>query len=393
MLKKRGVPKEYGNFFTQHRRAIAVTTLMGTIIGAGILGIPYVVAKSGFLLGFIIILLIGLACLTLNLFYGEVILRTKTQHQLPGYAQKYFGKWGKLIAGISIMFGIYGALSAYLIGEGMTIYTILGFGSPLLFSLIFFTIASTIIYFGIKATGKAELFLIALLVLVVILIGTFSFKAIKLENLTTFNLGQIFVPYGVILFAFLGLAAIPEMQEELAKEKKKMKLAILIGSIVPIVIYLLFTVVVLGIIGWENFELLKPNERIATVALSMYSQPILGIFANLMALFAMLTSFLALGTALVEVYALDYKLNRKLALFLTLILPLLIVVFNLSTFIIILGITGAFYGGIEGILVVLMFWKAKKMGNRKPEYSLRKHYLLGGLLILMFILGMLYQFF
>ena len=155
----------------------------------------------------------------------------------------------------------------------------------------------------------------------------------------------------------------------------------------------MFTVVVLGIIGWENFELLKPNERIATVALSMYSQPILGIFANLMALFAMLTSFLALGTALVEVYALDYKLNRKLALFLTLILPLLIVVFNLSTFIIILGITGAFYGGIEGILVVLMFWKAKKMGNRKPEYSLRKHYLLGGLLILMFILGMLYQFF
>ncbi len=392
MFKKRGEPKEYNNFFSRHRRAIAVTTLMGTIIGAGILGIPYVVAKSGFLLGFILILLIGLACLSLNLFYGEVILRTKTQHQLPGYAQKYLGKWGKFVAGISIMFGIYGALSAYLIGEGITLYTLLGFGSPLLFSVLFFIVAAAIIYFGIKATGKAELFLISLLVLIVVLIGIFSFDGIKLENLTTFNLGQIFIPYGVILFAFLGLAAVPEMQEELVKEKKKMKSAILIGSIIPIVVYLLFTLVVLGIVGWENFELLKPNERIATVALSMYSQPVLGVFANVLALLSMLTSFLALGTALVEVYALDYKLNRKLAFFLTMILPLMIVIFNLSTFITILGITGAFYGGIEGILVVLIFWKAKKMGNRNPEYSLRKHYILGGLLILMFILGMIYQF-
>ena len=52
----------------------AIATLVGCTIGAGILGIPYVVAKSGFLIGFIDIVLIGLAVMLINLYLGEVVL-------------------------------------------------------------------------------------------------------------------------------------------------------------------------------------------------------------------------------------------------------------------------------------------------------------------------------
>ena len=48
-------------------------------------------------------------------------------------------------------------------------------------------------------------------------------------------------------------------------------------------------------------------------------------------------------------------------------------------------------GGIEGVLFVLMYWKAKQLGDRKPEYSLGKHKILGSLLILIFALGIAYQ--
>ena len=80
----------------------ATALLCGTIIGAGVLGIPYVISKVGFIPGFFIILLIGLAMLMLNLLLGEVILRTPGNHQLPGYAERYLGKTGKKLMMFSI---------------------------------------------------------------------------------------------------------------------------------------------------------------------------------------------------------------------------------------------------------------------------------------------------
>lgn len=393
MFKKKGVPKKYTGFFAKHRFAIATTTLMGTIVGAGILGIPYVIAKTGFLYGLILLIVIGLGCLFLNLFLGEVVLRTKTPHQTPGYASKYLGKWGKRIMSFSMIVSVYGALTAYLIGEGIALQTIFQWGTPIIYTLIFFAIASFIVNKGIKSTGKAELILVSLLFLIVILIGFFSYDKINLNYLQSHDLAKIFLPYGVILFAYIGFAGVPEMGEELGKEKKKMKSAIIIGSLIPIILYLLFTFVIIGIIGLENFELLEPNQRIATVALSIYSLPVLGIFANLLAVLAMFTSFLALGTALVEVYEYDFHFKRWLAIFLTFIVPLLIVFSKVTTFIAVLGITGAFAGGIDGIMIVLMYWKAKSLGERKPEFSLPKMKIVGIALIIIFVLGIIYQIF
>ena len=393
MFKKKGEKKEYKGFFGKHKLAIASTTLVGTVVGAGILGIPYIVAKTGIIYGAILMIVLGLGYMLINLFVGEIVLRTKKQHQLPGYVGKYLGRWGKRAMTFSVLVGAYGALTAYLIGEGATLHSIFKFGTPLLYSLIFFLITFYIIYKGVKATGKAELVLISLLFLVILLIGIFSFHKIELQHLAYMNLGKIFVPYGVILFAFLGLSSIPEMQEELGKDKKLLKKAIIIGSVIPIVLYIIFSVVIVGIVGLNNFEALGPNERIATIALGVYSHPIMNVFANLLAILAMFTSFLTIGIALVEVYHYDYGLSRKLSLFLAFSLPLLVVVFKLSSFIVVLGITGAVAGGLDGILIILAYWKSKILGDRKPEYSLGKHYILGSLLILMFILGIVYLFF
>ncbi len=391
MYKKRSEPKEYSGFFARNKLLIAITTLIGTIVGAGILGIPYVIAKAGFLYGLILLVLIGGAFIFLNLFTGEIVLRTKSQHQLPGYAGKYLGAWGKRLMTFSLVFIVYGALTAYLIGEGQVLKAIFGGGNPLLYTLAFFLITAYIIRRGVKATGKAELFLIAILVVVIILIGVFSFNNIDAHNLKGWDISMLFIPYGVILFSFMGSPAVPEMQEELGKDKKKLKKAIIIGSVIPIALYIIFTIVIVGIIGLEQFELLSPNERIATVALSVFSHRILGIFANILAVLAMFTSFLTLGTAMVESYSFDYGIPRGISFLLTLSPPLLIALFDLTTFIAALGVTGAVAGGLEGILIILSYWKAKRLGDRKPEYTLSNHFILGTILIAMFLFGILYN--
>ncbi|PIN73644.1 hypothetical protein COV20_05470 [Candidatus Woesearchaeota archaeon CG10_big_fil_rev_8_21_14_0_10_45_16] len=369
--------------------ALATTTLIGTIIGAGILGIPYTLAKAGVFYGFLILLGIGLVYLLINLFTGEFVLRTKEQHQLPGYTEKYLGKEAKAVMFFAMIFSLYGALIAYLIGEGATLYSLFGVGSPLLFTVLFFLVASFIVWRGVKTAGKAELLLILFLVLVVCIIGIFSYDRIHVINFMKFNPAYLFLPYGVAIFAYFGMMAIPEMQEILHKKKKQMKRAIILGSLVPIVIYILFAFIVVGVVGVDNFNLLSANERIATIALGLYAHPVLGVLANILAFLSMSTSFLTISLALVGMYHYDYGLSRRVSLFLTLSIPLVIAVLNLATFIEILGITGAVAGGIETILIIFIYWRAKKLGDRKPEYSLGNHYLLGALFILMFIIGVI----
>ena len=73
--------------------AEAVATLVGGTIGAGILGIPYVVAKSGLLTGIVDIILIGAAILVVNLYMGKIVLRTKMTPAMVGMLRACLAAW------------------------------------------------------------------------------------------------------------------------------------------------------------------------------------------------------------------------------------------------------------------------------------------------------------
>jgi len=389
MFKKRGEPEK--GFLAKHKTLIGVGTLLGAIVGAGILAIPYVMAQSGLLLGFILTVILGLSLLLVNLMAGEIVLRTKKQHQLTGYAEKYLGSWGKRLMTFSMVFSIYGALTAYLIGLGETLTAIFHWGNPLVYTVICFAIGFFIIYKGVKVMGTVDFILMGLLIVVILSVTIVSYHNINIDNVTAFNFAKFFAPYGVILFALMGIPAVPEVQEVLGQQKEKMKKVLIMGSLIPIVLYLLFAGIVVGIIGLDNFQILEPNQRIATVALSIYSSPILGIFANLIAILAMFTSFLTLGTALIEMYEYDYLFSKTSALLFTFSVPLLIALLSLSNFITVIAITGAIAGGLEAILIIFTFWKARHYGDRVPEYSLKPHLFLGSLLILLFGAGVLFE--
>jgi tyrosine-specific transport protein len=379
-----------GKFFS-NPYFMAIAMMVGLIVGAGILGIPYVIAKAGFLIGLVIIIVIGLVFLVLNLYMGEIVLRTHGKHQLTGYMEKYLGKYGKLGMMFSMMFGIYGALTAYLIGEGETLRTIF---SPiidlpsLVYMILFFIFVTFIMSRGLKEAGRTELITIFIMIGVIILISIFSLPYFQGSNLLEFHPSFVFYPIGVIIFAFISSASVPEVAMLLTKHKKNIKSALMIGSSIPIIIYLVFSFAIVGVIGIENFELLAPNQRIATVALSYYTSPFLGMFANIFAIGAMFTSFIALGLALVQMYMFDYHFKKTTAFILTLGVPLLFALAKISTFIVVLGITGVIAGALDGILIVLAHWKVKQLGKRKPEFSVKKSYLLGTLIMFLFIFGL-----
>ena len=100
--------------------------------------------------------------------------------------------------------------------------------------------------------------------------------------------------------------------------------------------------------------------------------------------------FLALGLGIKWRYEYDFGVNKLLAFVLTLIIPLGIVLAKLTGFVQVLGISGALAGGTEGIIIVLMLHKARKLSERKPEFKVKTSVLISGLLIAMFIGGIIY---
>jgi len=94
------------------KEVLALSTLVGTIVGVGIFGLPYAFVRSGYLVGVGYLAVLGCVMLVLHLIYGEVILRTEKNMRFFGYARWYLGKWSEIPTGISTTIGILGALLA-----------------------------------------------------------------------------------------------------------------------------------------------------------------------------------------------------------------------------------------------------------------------------------------
>lgn len=362
----------------------ATTLLVGCTIGAGVLGLPYAIYKSGFVTGFLVLLFLGGIMLLVNLYLGEITLRTKETHQLPGYAGLYLGKWGKTAMNLAMVIGIYGALCAYLIGQGEVLSKLFGI-QPHIGIFLFFLIGGMLVYTGLRAIDKTEGWLVMLIVMISLLIFVFSLQKINTTNLSGFSLAKIFIPYGVILFALDGLVAIPEMKEELIENQHNMKKCIILGSITPVIIYALFAIAVIG----TSAAYFSPENAMANLVIGKSLGSIAELSLNIFTLLALTTSFLALGLGLKWQFYCDLNMGKNIAWALALVPPLLIAVLGITTFVKILGFVGAFCGGTQAILIVLMHKKAKEKTQRHPEYSIANNPLLSHTLISFLIIGVI----
>jgi tyrosine-specific transport protein len=365
----------------------AIVILTGTVVGAGIFGIPYVVAKVGFISGLVYLIVLGLVVAVEILCYGEVILRTKEFHQSTGYAEKYLGKWGKLVMSFSLVFGIYGALLAYMIGVGDFLYSLIGEflgGTPVLYATIFFILASLAILVGLGMVIKIEKGMFLVLLAVVLLIFVLGVRHVQFDNLIAFDLKNIFLPYGVILFAFTGISAIPDMSRTLRREESKLKKAIMIGMVTVFVVYLLFSFVIVGISG-------KNTSEEAVVGLEKLLGKKIFIIGAILGILTMATSFLTLGLALKEMFVYDFGFHKTLAWVVACFVPFIFFLLGLVGFVRVLGIVGSITGGISGILVFLMYFRAKKTGDQKPAYTVNIPKILVYFLCGLFGLGAIYQ--
>lgn len=366
----------------------AVTVVSGFIIGAGIFGVAYTWSHSGYFIG--LLELIGLsAVITLaHLMFGEIILRTKTNHRLPGLAALYLGRRGKRLAAISNILGGLGALLAYVIIGGTFLWQLTGTIFPFgqfSYQLIFFLFMGTLVISGLRMVAKVEYVLTLLMIGTILFIVAWGAPHVRLENLLLPGRWYYaLLPFGVLVFSLGGWAAIPEAKEVLGQERKKLKSVILAGSLIAAFITALFASAILGISGKGTTE-----EAIDGLL------PVLGYgvvtAGTVFGVLAIATSFLILGIYLQETLQFDFKLPKDISAALTLGVPFALFLLGARSFIKVISITGGVFGAIDVILIMLIYRVAVRRGERKPEYSLSVPGFFIWLVIGAFVIGGLYE--
>lgn len=364
---------------------LAVATLVGAIVGLGMFGIPYTASKAGFFVGIGYIVSLGIVMLLLHLIYGEVVERTAGKHRLTGYAEKYLGKKYKSVLGVLIIFTLYTALLAYVIVGGKFLALLFPqIRSSFVWSIAFWLILSVGIWRGMRAIAKGELLMTGFLVAFILALFVWGARDINVENFSSFNAADFFLPYGVVLFALGGIFAVPEIRELLKIDGCRYRSVIVWGSIIPIALYILFTISVVGISGADTSQ-----ESLAGLAGNLGSV-ISGVGA-IFGLLAIATSFLVLGSNLKHTFEYDWHIPGNISTALTTVVPLLIFVAGVQQFIGVISISGGVFGSLLFVFVLLVYRKAVARGDKKPGYALHLPKLVIYGLITLFIFGGIYE--
>ena len=357
-----------------------LATLSGTIIGVGLFALPYVTFKVGFWVIFGYFLVLGTLVALIHLFLGELALKTPDFKRLPGFAKFHLGKWAEKIAYFSTTLGLLGAILAYLIvgGQFLTeLFLPIFGGNSLFYTLFYFAIGAALIFFGTKAIAKVEFWGLVLFFVVLILIFIRGRYLINIENLFPqvsnfkFQVSSFFLPYGVILFSLWGAALIPEVEEMLGKRKDLLKKIIIVATLIPILVYLCFIYLILGITGPQTTESALTGLR-NVLGNGIVS---LALFFGVLTTF---TSFIALGLTLKKVFWYDLKIEKNIAFVITCFIPLTLFLIGVKQFIPVISFAGATMLGIDGILILLMYQKVTK---KKFVYPMA----------LIFLAGILYE--
>ncbi|MFA5333812.1 MAG: aromatic amino acid transport family protein [Candidatus Nanoarchaeia archaeon] len=331
---------------------LGLATLMGTVIGAGFLGIPKALTLSGYFQGAILMIVVAFFMFVMCLFATELTLNTKAVYQMPGMIRKYLGKgWGVFTSIIFLLISV-GAIIAYLLGSSKILSNLTGINQTYCM-IAYFAVIFIFVFKGLNSIKKAAFFIELVLFTFLIIMAFFLRGDFAFVNLNFPASGNLIIPFGVILFSFGGYNIMAQV-EQITKSNKDLMVKIsFFGMILSFVFFLAFATIILGVFGNQVSD-------IATESLT----GVVGLIGNMIALFAMTGSFIMSGLLLKDMLVNDYTLNPNLSSFLAMFFPLLFIMLFGPSFINTLAFTGAVVAGIFGvILCITIIYERKKIAK------------------------------
>lgn len=352
--------------------------IAGTTIGVGMLALPVVTGEGGFFPAISIYLLCWLFMLCTGLLLLEVCTWMPKDSNLITMAHRLLGPVGKNICWVVYLFLFITVMIAHVVGGGAIVSEISqGTLSKPLALILYVAIFSPIIYFGTQWVDRLNItLLIGVAISYFLFIGV-SYHHVNPELLVRTHWSKAWLALPVLFTAFTFQVIIPTLMTYMDRNVKKVRLAIILGSTIPLVVYLIWEFLILGIVPAEGpHGLIAAAQKGWTAVMplkELVGSPLLFSIGKSFAFFTMTTSYIALALAYFDFLADGLKIKKigfhKVLLCLGVFLPPTIVGLTYPhVFISALSYAGGFSCAILfGLFPPLMVWVGRYIKKYKHQ--------------------------
>ena len=341
----------------------AISMIVGNSIGTGIIAVPYLAVRNSmwdvvWMVAFAYIVNVILHLIIAELSYnngGVQLVKSFEGELFHGKMKKIFSWIMFIVYGLAIMVGVSGNING-----GAQIF-VNWFGLPLWAAqLIYYLIAGSVVFMGMKAVGIAQKYSVALLLVIVAVMtaGTFLHPRNTLYT-APFHINNLLALYSMVVFATSANQAVIQVVKGLNGDSKRIRKTIFTGFGLSSLFVLVVTLtVLLGTKGAVDKELayMQLGESIGGWAL---------ILAGIFSLFALLTTFWSNTLALRDVVHEQVGTGNRVSWLIATVPCILFAIFGVSSFIVLTRIMSGVVI-LVSIMLVLTYGKSRKKVGSSP---------------------------
>jgi len=346
----------------------------GTCIGAGMLALPVATAAAGFGPSFFAFVFCWLMMILSAFLMLEVSLWYPIDTNLITMAKSTLGRPGEIIAWCAYVLFLYALMTAYTAGAaGIIANALAKIGINESWGIwIVVAIFATIVYFGAQWVDWANRIMMMGLIGAYILLTINIIPNVSKEMLGGGNAKYLWTTAPLLVTSFGFHLLIPTLKNYLSSDVKALRWSILLGSLLPLIVYLIWEVLIIGVIpvkGESGLVAILHAEHFtgkqAVIELTQLLNDILKnehvtLFARIFGLCALLTSFIGVSLGLFDFFADGFLIKKTLKgrfslAGLTFLPPVLMAMFY-PRFITALHYAGFFAAILLVIFPALMVW-------------------------------------
>ncbi|MCP5469529.1 MAG: tyrosine transporter [Chlamydiales bacterium] len=360
----------------------AILLVSGTTIGAAMLALPTTTGLAGFFPALAIMVVVWLFMMLTAFYLLEVNLRMRGESNIISMASKTLGSGGQIVCWVVYLLLLYSLMAAYLVGCSEVVGDILRpFVSPPIWGwpVILFILFAVFIFFGTVVVDFSNRILMVGLICAFVVLVSMGLSHVKPQLLSHLNWDHLLPSFSVVLTTFGYHIIIPTLTTYLEHDVRLLKRAIIWGSLIPFVLYVIWQLLVMGVVPVSALaETAQRGEQITEPLKILLGNIWVGTAARLFALFSIITSILGVSLSLSDFLADGLKIekqswNKLWIVALTFTPPLLFTLLYPQGFILALKYAGIF---VVILLALLPAWMAyfERYGPETERSLLPSHF-------------------
>ncbi len=356
--------------------------IAGTTIGAGMLGIPLVTARAGFLPASLITIAVWLFMLATGFLFLEATLWMHHGANVLSITKKFLGNNGRLMAGGVFLFLYYCLMVAYFAAGGPILAAYIEDFSGIVLEgwtrfFVFGVLFGIIVGIGLKFVDRVNyILMIGLLVAFAALLSVGA-PSIRAERLLGGSWSYMFLSAPILFSAFGYHNVIPSLTHHFKDNGRIMRKAIIFGTLIPLVIYLLWQWLIIGALPLEFAQKALVEGQPVTEALEkMAGASWIPVVGRLFGMFAIVTSMLGVSFSMVDFLGDGLNWERKgmtrfILCVMTFVPPFIFAALDPSIFVLAISVAGG-YGEafLNGFLPAWLVWVGRYHKKRVSQYAL-----------------------